>query len=425
MKKLAMVAALAACVGLAQAQPYAAWTKYRTITINTTDTDGGADVSQTQTDFPVLVRLSNTSEATGANVLSGALAGGADIRFTDADGLVPLAYEIESWSASSAAIWVRVPSVAGNANTEIRLYWDRDDAPNASDPESVFGDNDFLGVWHMGTASGAAARVNAAKPGTNDAIPSGDNAATMNPSAGIIGMSDSLRSQDAGKEVDDHFSMGQITFPDSQITISLWMNLPAPQKFVNWTHFFTHGNTNLDDNIWLGRESNTNNLRARGAHGGEESGNAGSTTLSNGIADLDTWMHIALSKDSTGGRRWRLYKDGVMEIDFYNSSNTHIFAPGTRENNFIGRSLWSDRNAHFKVDEMRTSAIARNPGWVKLEYETQKPTASASPVSRFFAVTQTSQTGLTARAASAASAAESRSVRMVVSRSGGGRTRLR
>lgn len=377
MKRLAVVAALAACVGLAQAQPYAAWTKYRTVTVNTTNADGGANVASNQTNFPVLVRLTNTDEASGANVLSEALAGGADIRFTDSTGNVALAYEIESWSSSAAAIWVRVPVVAGNANTKLRLYWGRSGAPNASNPAGVFGDNDFLGVWHMGTASGSAARINAANPGTNDAKPSGDNAATMNPAAGIIGNADSLRSQDAGKEVDDHFDMGQITFPDSQVTVSMWMYLPGPQLFTNWTHFFTHGNTNLEDNLWIGREGTTNNLRARSAHGGNESGNAGSTTLQGGLEDLNTWMHVAVSKDSLGGRRWRLYKNGVKEIDFYNSNDNHKFVPGTRANNFIGRSLWSDRNAHFKVDEMRTSSIARSPDWVKLEYETQKSGATA------------------------------------------------
>ena len=100
MKKLAMMAALTACVGMAQAQPFAAWTKYRDVTINTTST--GANVATNQANFPVLVRLTNASEATGANVLSEALAGGADIRFTDSTGTVALAHEIESWSATSA-----------------------------------------------------------------------------------------------------------------------------------------------------------------------------------------------------------------------------------------------------------------------------------------------------------------------------------
>jgi Domain of unknown function (DUF2341)/Fibronectin type III domain/FlgD Ig-like domain/Putative Ig domain len=377
MKKLALMAVLSACVGVVSAQPFAAWTKYRNVTINTTSTGGGANVTTAHANFPVLVRLSNASEAAGANVLSEALAGGADLRFTDSTGTVVLAHEIESWSASSATIWVRVPSVAGNANTKLRLYWNRSGVTSTSNASAVFGNNSFLGVWHMGTASGAAARVNAASPGTNDAMPAGTATASMNPTAGVIGMSDSLRAQDGGQESDDHFSMGPMTFPDSQITVSMWVLLPDPQNFVAWNHFFSHGNSNLEDNIWFGRENNTTNLRARGATGGAESGNATSTTLAGGLATLNTWMHLAVSKDSLGGRRWRLYKDGVMAINYYNSADNHRFIPGPRSSNFIGRSLWPDRNSHIKVDEMRTSAIARHPDWMKLEFETQKAAATA------------------------------------------------
>lgn len=380
MKKLVIAAALTACVGLVQAQPLAAWTKYREVTINTTAS--GANVATAQANFPLLVRLSNANEAAGSNVLSEALANGADVRFTDSTGTVVLPHEIEHWSASSAAIWVRVPSVAGNANTKIRLYWNRSGAPAASNPSAVFGNNGFLGVWHMGTASGAAARVNAANPGTNDAIPSGSAAASMNPTAGIIGMSDSLRAQSAansGQDTDDHFNMGQITFPNTQVTVSMWVNHPNPQAFTNWNHYFTHGNGNLEHNLWFGRNSNTNGWRARGAGPDGESGNPENTTVTDGLIPLETWMHLAVSKDSTDGVRWRMFRNGEMVVNFMPTSglSNHQFIAGTRANNYIGRSLWSDPNSHIKVDEVRTSSIARHPTWMKLEYETQKAGTNA------------------------------------------------
>jgi hypothetical protein len=381
MKKISLYvasAALAAFVGLSQAAPYSAWTKYREVTINTTA--GGANVAGTVTNFPVLVRLSNASEGAGASVLSEALTGGADVRFTDSTGNTALGYEIESWSATSAAIWVKVPVVTGNSSTKIRLYWNRSGAPNASSGASVFGSNNFLGVWHLGNGTGTAARPNSVAPGTNDAIPSGTDAANMVPKPGVVGLSDSLRAQagaSSGQATDDHFNLGQITFPDSQVTVSMWVLLPDPQRFIAWNHFFSHGNTNLEDNLWIGRENNTTNLRARGSHGGAESGDAASTTITGGLATLNTWMHFAVSKDSSGGRRWRVYKDGVRQINFYGANDNHMFVPGTRTQNFIGRSLWPDANSHIKVDEMRTSSVARSADWMKLEYETQKAGATA------------------------------------------------
>src|SRR5690606_39497268 len=115
--------ALFALVVTAVAGPYDAWSKYRDVTINTTDVNGGANVATPQSNYPVLVRLTSDSPATGADVLAEALAGGADIRFSDETGAVALPFEIDHWSATSAAIWVRVPVVEGNAVTDIALYW--------------------------------------------------------------------------------------------------------------------------------------------------------------------------------------------------------------------------------------------------------------------------------------------------------------
>src|SRR4051812_7428411 len=105
MKKLTLLLAVAAFVGITQAQPYAAWSRYRTITVNT------ASTSAALTNYPVLVRLSSANVAAGSNVLSDALANGADVRFTDSTGLTALSYEIDSWTSSAAAIWVRLPTV--------------------------------------------------------------------------------------------------------------------------------------------------------------------------------------------------------------------------------------------------------------------------------------------------------------------------
>src|SRR5689334_3518721 len=76
-------AVLAFCIGIAQAGPYDTWGKYKTLTINTTNTGGGANVSGTVTNFPVLVRLLT---ANAEDILGEALANGADVRFSSSDG---------------------------------------------------------------------------------------------------------------------------------------------------------------------------------------------------------------------------------------------------------------------------------------------------------------------------------------------------
>ena len=70
-------------------------------------------------DFPLLVRLDKDWFD-----FSQAQPGGADIRFFTAEGK-PLPYQIELWDAAegTAAIWVRIPEIRGNARQEIKMHW--------------------------------------------------------------------------------------------------------------------------------------------------------------------------------------------------------------------------------------------------------------------------------------------------------------
>ena len=74
--------------------------------------------------FPVLVRI---SESISGFSYAHCAAGGADLRFTDADGnLIP--HEIETWNTSGeSAVWVKVPVLSGSATT-VRMYYGVEDA---------------------------------------------------------------------------------------------------------------------------------------------------------------------------------------------------------------------------------------------------------------------------------------------------------
>jgi hypothetical protein len=89
---------------------YGAWSGHRNIVLNTSAT--GANVAGTVTNFPVLVRLG----AAEGGIIAAAN-GGNSIRFSKADNTTALPYQIESWSSTAAAIWVRVDSVKGNNAT--------------------------------------------------------------------------------------------------------------------------------------------------------------------------------------------------------------------------------------------------------------------------------------------------------------------
>src|SRR5690606_32984564 len=145
--------------------PYAGWTKSKEITLNTTAS--GANVTGDVHNFPVLIRLGSAESA----ILSEAKANGADIRFARGDK--PLAYEIESWSSTAAAIWVKVDTIKGNNNTQkITMYWGKSDANSESNGPAVFDSaNGYRAVWHMG---GDAEEVNAVGIDTLNAAVTGD-----------------------------------------------------------------------------------------------------------------------------------------------------------------------------------------------------------------------------------------------------------
>ena len=99
---------------------YSGWTYNKSMTLNTSSS--GANVTTSQTNFPVLVRLTSKH----LTVFQQAASGGTDIRFTDSSG-THLPYQIERWSFvpgdTSAAIWVAANSVAASGTTTIKMYW--------------------------------------------------------------------------------------------------------------------------------------------------------------------------------------------------------------------------------------------------------------------------------------------------------------
>ena len=109
------------------------WSYRKKITIDNTYVDSDL------TDFPVLVNFASDADI-GANALSS----GNDIRFTSSDGTTLLKYEREAFAVSGSAsgtFWVKVPTVAGSADTEIYLYYGNSGASDGADKNNVWDSN--------------------------------------------------------------------------------------------------------------------------------------------------------------------------------------------------------------------------------------------------------------------------------------------
>ena len=125
---------------------YPDWQHSGSIFILTTPEGANLPAAAIVKDFPLLVRLNKDFFD-----FSQAKADGADLRFSTNNG-EPLAYQIEEWDAANglAAIWVKIPTITGNARQEIKIYWGNTTANSESSGTAVFNSaNNFAAVLHM------------------------------------------------------------------------------------------------------------------------------------------------------------------------------------------------------------------------------------------------------------------------------------
>lgn len=393
MRRLLAPVLLLAGVGLAQENYSTAWSGHRTLHINTaTASPTATTITANVVKYPMLVRLTAKDSA----IFTASKAGGADLRFTKANNTTRLKHQIESWDATgrNAAIWVLIDTVYANSLQTFRMHWANASAMDSSSSTAVFDSaNGFEAVWHLGDSTGLQLRANSVAGG-NPAVPKvlGTTAASgFVPKVGLIGWADSLRSQTAGTDTADHFTVGSgYRFSQGTGTISTWINMPAAGQGGDWNNFIAlssgtgiGGGLNqggLTNNIWMGRQQNTNNFRFGTSYSFSPTVNgieAPNRDIAQGLAPLGQWHHFTVSFDGTKGRSRKLYRNGVLEGDYVAGPNdtSSTINDVARGLTFIGRSAWGDRNLRGKVDEVRISKVARSADWVKLDWGSQNAAA--------------------------------------------------
>ena len=125
---------------------YGAWSHSDSLFILTTPEGANLPPSASETNFPLLVRLDKDFFD-----FSQAKSNGEDIRFATNAG-VPLSYQIEDWNSSTgtASIWVKIPTLKGNARQVVMVFWGNAAAATESNGGAVFsGTNGYLSVFHM------------------------------------------------------------------------------------------------------------------------------------------------------------------------------------------------------------------------------------------------------------------------------------
>ena len=335
-KKLPLVAGalLASFTPHAFAQ-YPGWQHEGSLFILTTPE--GADLPATASveGFPLLVRLTQASFD-----FSQAKAAGADLRFSS--GGQPLVYQIETWDAAkgTASVWVKIPSIKGNAHQEIKLHWGKADAASESNGGAVFNaDNGYGSVIHMNDA--LKDEVGAVNPV--------DGNTTVAP--GVIG---------AGR----HFTAGK--------------GIPCGENIM----VFPTGSNPHSSECWFRAEAAGTNVMAWGNE--ERQGKvvmtlnsppylkmecyfSGADVAGGSTLPLGPWMHVIHTYKNGESK---VYVNGILD-----GSSTSAAAPlAIKQPAKMWIGGWQNNyNFAGDIDEVRISKVARSADWIRLQYENQKP----------------------------------------------------
>ena len=333
MKPSLALAAVLALAAAGRAADYSGWTHSGSVFVLTTPEGADLPAGASVEDFPLLVRLHRDFFD-----FAEARPDGTDLRFASAAG-EPLAYQIEEWDPAGgvASVWVRVPTVRGNARQEVKLYWGKADARPESSGKAVFNEaNGYLSVWHMGgPVRDEVGTLTSRDVGTT-------------PTAGVVGPA-------------RHFAGRQGVFGGDRIpsypagagahSTEAWVRADRPNAtIIGW------------GNEGGGRGSKVRMQLRSPPHlhiDSDFSDVRGGTRL-----PLGEWVHVAHTYDGGEGR---VYVNG--KLDASAKPRLDIKSPARL---WIGG--WYDTYDFVgDIDEVRISKVARSAAWVRLEYENQKP----------------------------------------------------
>ncbi len=361
-------------INVLEAEDYLNWTYNKSMTLNTTTS--GAGITTTQTNFPVLVRLTGKHAA----IFNQAQANGADLRFTNGSG-THLSYQIERWSFvpgdTAAAIWVAANSLTGSGTNTLKIYWGNGSATDRSNSAAVFF-NGYLGAWHLGDATGTAGRPNSVTPGSNSATPSNGvlavpPAVSLAPVKGLIGMADSLPSGTTNGTFLDLgvLPAGYQTAFSSGLTFSVWANIAsgtlAYSRLIDLSPI-----SGQASELCMRRDNATANFGAELRSGAAST----NTVIATGYWATGTYHHYVVTYNGTGNVV--VYKDGVAagttvpSNGILPTSATLIAAP--RVVGRLGFGGVGDGNPPIlaALDQAEISNVARSGDWIKLTYKSQK-----------------------------------------------------
>lgn len=339
-----------------------AWQYSRTVTLDTTAT--GANVMADVAHYPVAVILDSTFD------FSQAKAGGADVRFSTADGAM-LPYAIEQWDATAkhAVIWVKVDVKGNSKSSSLLMNWGNAAATDASNSAAVFDTKDgFVGVWHLSETSSTQAG-NYKDATANAANLTGIATASGADGDGRLGRAVSLHSAqkqwvrldgDKNKTFDlvDH------------VTYSIWTYannyageyVTAFAKGDNSWRIHMYGSASWGEN----KNKHIVEMCCETSGGQDECAIHSDPSQGTDVAP-QKWFHWVAVLDHP---KLTLYLNGVQEITTNSGGawkSDATYPVGIGNNSQIPTRFWDGL-----LDEARVMNVSKDANWAKLEFESQR-----------------------------------------------------
>jgi hypothetical protein len=313
---------------------YQGWQHAGAFYVLTTPEGANLPATASEEGFPLLLRLDQDSFD-----FKQAQATGADLRFAAAGK--PLAYQIESWDAAAATaiIWVRIPTIKGNARQKIDLFWGKPDAVSESNGKAVFNEsNGYASVFHLDDPARDETGTLAAK----------DQGTT--PAAGVIGQA---RRFAPGKGILGGDNITTYPTGSSPHSTELWFKAAkAGDRIVCW------GNGEPKAVVQM--------ILSKPPRMSMDCYGSGAGLRADGSIPMSEWVHVIHTCKQGDSR---LYVNG--RLDGVSSTDNNPLDIKSPAKMFMGG--WGGYVFAGDMDEVRISKVARSAEWVKLQYENQKP----------------------------------------------------
>jgi YD repeat-containing protein len=343
-----------------------------------------------ETNFPVLFSGTYSYLATTANGGGVTNTNGYDVMFTlDASGTSGLAFEQESYSASTGAVnyWVKIPTVSHTSNTVFYLFYGNSSVTTDQSNKTGVWDSNFVLVSHLDdnaastavadSTSNANSLTNHVNTSTKTAIGEINNGLTYNGSSDYSSLANN----------------SSVNIQGSAITLEAWAK-PTNSTAATYEHLIAKEIAgNADPYMRYGFYRTAPGSSQVTFH--ISTGGSGSyTQVAGGSTVAGTWMHI---------------------VGVYNGSTATLYINGSSVNSAsktgnIGSSttplvLGADTeisSEYFNgvLDEVRISNSVRSADWIATEYNNQSSPwtfcdegspiiTSLSPTSGYFATSVT------------------------------------